>query len=78
MTLESPTKRVKVEAVTVDDKKRLKALVPLKAETKDDVFTEKEPSIEELRKRFVGDVTLPESKSSMACDILPKFTRICR
>ena len=54
MTLESPNKRVKIEAIKFDDVKSKKAVVE---------EPKPEEDLDTLRQRWVGDVTLPERES---------------
>ncbi|THH33590.1 hypothetical protein EUX98_g551 [Antrodiella citrinella] len=76
MTLSSPTKRVKVEPL-VDDKKRSVSPASVSSDAKDeDVFklkVVKEPTLEELQKRFVGDVTLPENQEPLLMESKRRF-----
>ena len=56
MSLDSPNKRVKIEALKFDD---VKAKKPVVEESKP------EEDIDTLRQRWVGDVTLPERESRL-------------
>ncbi|TCD67677.1 Ribonucleotide-diphosphate reductase (RNR), small subunit [Steccherinum ochraceum] len=73
MSLESPTKRAKLEVVVIDDSKRSKSPASITDSTDEDVFTVKEPTIDELRKRFVGDVSLPENKEPLLMESKRRF-----
>ncbi|THH28035.1 hypothetical protein EUX98_g6147 [Antrodiella citrinella] len=76
MTLSSPTKGVKVEPL-IDDKKRSVSPASVSSDAKDeDVFklkVVKEPTLEELQKRFVGDVTLPENQEPLLMESKRRF-----
>ncbi|KAH8106115.1 ribonucleotide reductase small subunit [Cristinia sonorae] len=73
LTLESPTKRAKIQTVVIDDRKLSKSPVSVTDEKDEDVFIAKEPTLEELRKRYVGDVTLPESQEPLLMESKRRF-----
>ncbi|KAL0582033.1 Ribonucleotide-diphosphate reductase (RNR), small subunit [Marasmius crinis-equi] len=71
-SLESPTKKSAKKAVSlIDDKRRNKS--PLSGENSDEEEEEEEESLDELRKRFVGDVELPESEEPLLQETKRRF-----
>ncbi|KAK7049620.1 Ribonucleotide-diphosphate reductase (RNR), small subunit [Paramarasmius palmivorus] len=69
--LESPTKKSTKKAVTlIDDKRRSNSPVSLLDEEEQE---QEEEDLEELRKRFVGDIELPESEEPLLKESKRRF-----
>ncbi|CAL1707229.1 unnamed protein product [Somion occarium] len=75
MSLASPTKRAKLESLHIVDDKQLSSSPTRVDEAKENDFFDPKPeeSEEELRKRYVGDIHLPESQEPLLIESKRRF-----